>query len=346
VLTPLFKVEIAGRDYTDRFEPVVKSIDVTDKDGLTSDTCSIVLADNGGQIAMPNGGDPVKIYLGHVTTGVGLVFSGTIDEVRSTGNKGGGRELRLSAKGVDASSKAKEPKSKHKDDATFKEVAEDFAEGSDLEIVMSEELAQVKDDYWAMQGESFIAWGQRVSRELGATFKIQDGKAMFIETNSGKTASGKDLPEIEAAWGDNLLQWDVSPVLLRPRHQKVKVEYYDKKEAKLKTKEVEVDSKGTSAEFSTRIFASSEEGAERKAKSGKKRVERSSGEGSVTILGNVDAKPEGLCRIAGAREGVDGEYRIEGVTHRFSKSGYTTVLDLKQPQGSAGTDSRLKQKQG
>ncbi|KAB0269077.1 phage late control D family protein [Microvirga brassicacearum] len=340
---PAYRVDINGTDYTDRFKPLVKNIEVTDKDGLTSDTCSITLADVDGQIAMPKGGDKMQVHLGHVGQGIGLVFSGTIDEVRSTGTRGGGRELRISAKGVDAAGKAKEPQQKHKDDATFGDVAKEWAKEAGLEAVISENLASIKDDYWAMQGESFIAWGQRVAREIGATFKIQDGKAMFVETNGGKSASGKDLPTINATWGDNLLQWDVSPVLLRPRHKTVRVEFYDSKRAKIRTKDVEVDSDGTSAEFQTRIQAPDEKNAERRAQAGKKRVERNSGEGSVTILGTADAKPEGNCIISGARPGVDGTYRIEGVKHTLSKrSGYTVQLDLKQPQNDAGKDSRTK----
>lgn len=337
---PSFRVEVNGTDYTSRFDPLVKSIDVTDKDGLTSDTCSITLADTEGSIIFPSEGDRLKVYLG-IDGAAGLVFSGFIDEVTESFSKGGGFEMKIGAKGVDSRSKAKEPMQKHKDDAKFGDVAKEWGRAAGLDMVMvSEALASIQSTYWAMQGESFIHWGQRVARDIGATFKIQDGKAMFVETNGGKTASGQTLPTIVAAWADNLLSGEISPVVSRPRHKKVTARYYDPKAAKWKETDAEISDSGSEADHIPRFTAPDEETAKRKAKALKTRSERNSGEGSVTILGTPDAKPEGICQIVGVRPGVDGSYRIEGVTHKLTRSGYTTSLDLKQPHGDAGKDNR------
>ena len=344
---PEFKVEINGQDYTSRFSPVVKSIDVDDKDGLTSDTCTIKLADKDGMIAMPGGGDMLRVWLGDSIDGIGLVFEGRIDEVRSTGTKGGGRELTISAKGVDTAGKAKEPAEKHKDDAKFGDVAKEWGKAAGFkEVVIDEEIASFEDDYWSMNNESFLAWAQRTARELGATFKVQGDRAIFVETNGGKTASGKDIPVLEAKFGPdgNIIKWDVSPVMERPRNQKVKVEYYDPKSAKLKSREVEVESSGSKTESRGKLRAPNEKTAERRAKAGKKRVQRAAGEGSVTILGTADAKPEGQIVLSGCREGVDGEYRNACTKHRYKRSGYLCEIELKQPAGKAGKDSRRKTK--
>jgi phage protein D len=65
------------------------------------------------------------------------------------------------------------------------------------------------------------------------------------------------------------------------------------------------------------------------------------GTGTVTIEGNVDAVPDGTCVVTGTRDGVDGSYRIDGVTHTLDRaSGFKTSMLLKQPGGGAGTDSR------
>ena len=56
----------------------------------------------------------------------------------------------------------------------------------------------------------------------------------------------------------------------------------------------------------------------------------------ITIEGDTGAIPDGLCIVTGARPGVDGSWRIESVTHSYSRGGgFVTQLSLKQP-GSAG----------
>lgn len=49
----------------------------------------------------------------------------------------------------------------------------------------------------------------------------------------------------------------------------------------------------------------------------------------------------GLANVSGIRDGVDGTYLISGVTHSLNRrAGFLTHLELKQPAGAAGTDSR------
>ena len=56
----------------------------------------------------------------------------------------------------------------------------------------------------------------------------------------------------------------------------------------------------------------------------------------VAIEGDTAAIPDGLCIVTGARPGVDGPWRIESVTHSYSRGGgFITQLSLKQP-GSGG----------
>ncbi len=341
---PAFKVEINGVDYTSRFNALVLSIEVTDKAGTVSDTANIKLADPDGSILMPQGGDDLKVSLGHDQGGVGQVFEGKVDKVRSTGTKGGGRQLTIGAKGFDAKGKAKEKQHKHKDKAKFGEVAKEWAKDAGIENVsISQSLSDIEDDYWDMRGESFLAWGQRVARENGATFKIQGGRAVFVEANANKTTGGKDIPPIEISFSSgDLLKWDISPVQDRAKHEKVKVEYYDPKTAKLKSKEVSLDDNDGKAIHKQTRRVVDEKTAERQSKSGKKRAERNAGDGSVTIMGDAQVKPEGKLVLSGCREGIDGEYLIDGVKHSYTRKGYTCDVDLKKPGGKAGKDSRKK----
>lgn len=341
VRKPSFRVEVDGTDYTSRFAPLVKSIEVSDESGVTSDSASILLADVDGKIRLPQKGSRMRIFLGDSASGVGLAFSGFVNEIESQGSKGGGRELRIEASGTDPNSTAHAAQGRHADDASFEDVAKKFATGAGIgSVVVAPELAQIQRPYWSMQFESFMHWGQRISREIGATFKMQDGKAIFVVTNSGKSASGVELATVRGTVGDNLLNWRIRPVTARPRHGKVRARYFDERKSRWEEHEVDVEP-DSPAVFTDRFTSGSAEQAESRAAALKARAERNGGEGSVTILGTANAKPEAPFILSGTRAGIDGTYRIESVRHRLDKgSGFTTSLELRQPSGEAGKDAR------
>jgi hypothetical protein len=69
-----------------------------------------------------------------------------------------------------------------------------------------------------------------------------------------------------------------------------------------------------------------------------KRERRSS---SVVINLAVQARAEGAAIISGWRAGIDGPWRIAGVTHRLNRSeGAEAALELRKPGDSVGKDGR------
>ena len=330
-----FSVVVGGQNITTRLSPYLLSLRVTDKAGTTSDSCDISLDDKDGQIAMPKVGAEMKVKLGWKDTGTVEVFVGKVDDVRATGARGGGRTMRITAKGLDTNSKAKEKQNKHIDKADLKKAMTDAGKGAGItDIKVDDELAKITRDYWALDGESFISFGQRVAREVGGTFRIRGNKAVIAKKGSGKSPSGKDLPTITGAYGDNLHTYDIAPVMGRPRQKKVKARYYDRKEAKWKETEAEVEDEGAAATETKRHTVADEDEGKSRNRSDKADAETDKGGGSAEIEGDVRAMPEGKFVLTGARPGIDGTYRIEGVTHRYSKSsGFTTSLDLKLPVG-------------
>jgi phage protein D len=269
-----------------------------------------------------------------------VIFEGKVDEVRSTGGRGQGRLLHLAAKSADMRGKPKQTQHRHKDKATFKEVAEDWGGKAGLKVKVDAALAAVSRDYWHIGHESFLAWGARMARELGATFKVMGDKAVFVQRSSGASASGRALVDVAATYGDNLIAWDLSPKLGRADFKKFSLRWYDFKEAKWKAQDVEAAG-GADAEITGRFRASDADQATRRATSDKSESARDKGGGTVTIDGDPDAQAEASCLVSGVRPGIDGAYRIVSATHKLSRGrGYTTDLDLKQPHGTAGTDKR------
>lgn len=335
-------VRIDGRDISSAILPRLINLTVTDKAGSSSDTASIELDDTGGVILLPRDGASMEVLLGDKLGGVASVFRGVVDEVKSAGSRNSGLTLSISGKGVDTKGKAKEPKAKHWDDKPLGDVFGEAAKAASIgSVKVDKELSQIKRPYWAMQNESFLHWAERIAREVGGTFKVADDVAILAKRNGGTAPGGAALPTIRAVYGDNLISWDIAPVLGRPRYKKAKARWYDTKTAEWKVEQVEIEDEDAKAEFTSRYSHGDQGEAKSNTESRKTDSERGKGGGSITIDGNADAQPEGEVVLFGARPGVDGTYRIDTVTHDFSRgSGWATRLDVKQPQGDAGSDKR------
>lgn len=332
----LFDVKINGASIGTKLAPVLTSISVEDHAGTHADTASIELYDAGGKIAFPAAGASITIAMGWVGAGTREVFAGTVDEVRSSGSRGGGMTLAITAKGFDTTGKAKQGQTRHFDDKTVKDIITKAAQAAGVEVSVDPQLADVVIDYIAMADESLLHFGQRLARMVGGSFRVRGTQATLARRASDYT------PTVTAERGVNLHAWEITPVVGRASYKKAKARYFDRATGKVETVEVEVEgNEASEAELIRRDLAPDKAAAERSAKADAAASKELQGIGSVTIEGAPDAIPDGLCVVRGARPGIDGSYRIKTVSHSITRGGgYTTRLELAQPQGGAGTDSR------
>ncbi len=98
-------------------------------------------------------------------------------------------------------------------------------------------------------------------------------------SKTGGAASGAAMPTITAAWGVNLIAWDIRPVTGRPRHKTVKARYYDRKEAKWKEAEASVQNEDDVLVSYGKKSGSDEGDAVSTSKGKAKEVERDKGGG-------------------------------------------------------------------
>jgi phage protein D len=336
----MFAVTVGGRAVSSAFNDLVTEITVTDAAGANADTASIELDDLGGRIHLPSKNDPLSIALGWEGEGVSVVFEGKIEEVLSTGGRGQGRMLSITAKSADTESKIKEHRETHWDDKSLGDVLQDAGQYAGVSVKVHGSLASVKRDYWSMNGQSFIAFGDKLARELGATFKIRNNQATFVPRNEGIGAGGTALSAIRAAWGDNLISWSLTPALGRPQFKQFITRWFDTKKAKWMREKVEA-AVAVEPESIDRYSEFDGDTAKDRSGSSKKGGDREKGGGSAMIDGNPSARAEATCIVAGVRPGIDGAYRIDSVTHNYKRpGGYTSALTLKQPDGEAGNDNR------
>lgn len=336
-----WKVIVNGKDMTSAMRPYLIDIETVDKDGSASDTCSLTFDDESGQLELPPDGCAIEILLNGVSK-----FKGTLDDIRSSGTRGGGRTLRVTGKGFDSRGKVKQPLTFHKDDAILQEFLDDAAKRAGLTPPkLDPDFANIRRDYWSADGESYIHLGERLARELGATFKIRDTQSALAKRGDGKAATGAQMPTVRGVVGENVISWDISPIKGRRTFTKAKVRYFDRKAADFKTEDVEfdLDRELPDSINVVRSTVADKDQAKAVGDARKREAEREGGEGSVQMDLTVEAQAEGTFILSGAREGVDGQYRIASVRHKASRSnGSLTFIEIKQPSGGAGKDKRKK----
>ncbi|PWE55441.1 late control protein D [Metarhizobium album] len=336
IVSTSYQVIVAGQDVTSRFEPRLLSIKITRAADNAADECSIELADPYGDIVLPQDRAPVMINING-----DQAFMGFVSDVDYSFSKGDGRRMSVGASSVDLGSKVKEPFLKHKDDASLADVASEFGGRAGLQVSVAGSIKSIQRPYWLAQNESFMSWGQRIANEVGASFKIIGNRCYMVAINEGISVSGQTLTPIAVTYGVNLISGNIAPIISRPKFKNVEISYFDVKKGQRMKVDVPTGVDDVSSALRTVITASDEAQAKQQATTQGKKSDREKGGGSVTILGNVFAEPEALCNLSGIRPGIDGSYRIASVEHSLTKAaGFETTLNLKQPSGGAGVDTR------
>ena len=331
----LYSVEAGGSNISALLAPVLTSLSVSDKVGTHADTANLAIDDTGGRIILPRIGARLVISLGWSDQGLRQVFDGTVDEITSSGSRSAGRALMLTAKGMDTTGKAKEGQQRHWDSASVATILRDAAAPAGItEIEIDPALAGITRAYFEMRDESLIHAAERLAREIGGNFRLQGKQLILSRRGTGYSA------QIDARWGDNLHSWDMTPALGRTRFSAVRTRWYDLQAAAWRVME-DATALRVDAVLADRLPRANAAEASEQNRSDRATSERDAGGGTVVIEGNTAAIPDGLCILSGARPGVDGAYRIESVTHSYSRGGgFVTTLTLREPQGRAGTDPR------
>ena len=352
----VYSINIGGQNVSSTFNPLLISLEIDLTEGGETDRLTITLDDTGGQIALPSPGASVSCALGWSDSGSVVSFEGFTDEPKSSGtteddgqieellsggDRGSGRTLTITAHSADLTGKIKQPMQAHADDMSFGDVAKMWGQKAGLsQIAVASALDSVKRKYWAIANENFMTWGARMSKELGATFKIIGSTGVFVPRAGGTSATGQALTPIVANWGYNLLTWSIAPVLSRPNFDAFTMRSWDAVQAQWMS--TSVGEAGDGATHTEQFKAPDTDQAQSRAGSNAAESKRDrGGADTVTIDGEPDAQPSAPCTVAGIRPGVDGSYTINRVKHRLARaSGFITNLAFNQPGGDAGTDSR------
>ena len=372
----VYRITIDGNDVSRDVDPILISLSIRMGDGDNADELELELDDTDGQVVMPGMGARVSALIYWDNDGATVEFEGFLDQacsgdkkdsgggdehhrhhhgqgghhganrgpsgsVHSSGSRSKGRVLTIAAKSADMTGALKQRAQRHKDKAGFGDVAKAWGKKAGLSDVKVEAgLAAIQRPYWSMAHESFMDWGARIADELGATFKVYGTVAVFVPRAGGAAADGQALQAITAAWGVNLIGWSITPTTSRPNYGQFATRYYDAQAAAWKAEGAGDGGSGPKHHHSFKVPSKAH--ATQRSNSNAREIGREKGGAeSVEIDGEPAAQAGAFCTVSGVRAAADGTYLITEVTHTLSRSaGFTTRLCLKQPTGTAGSDTR------
>lgn len=330
---PRCRITIDGVPVSGLFVSRIVSCEVTDREGVSSDTVRIVLNDD-PPAGIPRKGALIRVWLGYGLFGLAYMGAFEAEEIEVEILP---YRMNITGKAAQMRRKTKQNRERHWDEKTLGDVLEQIAGEHGLTPVIDGELGAHRYDWLGQLGESDIHFVERLADRHGAIFSVKDGKLVFARAGAGTTAVGAPLTPVIIT--PDILQPDSARVRFtdRTQYKSVKASFTDRALAKKRDVEADSDPAGEAIYRIGEQFADEAE-AKRAASAKARELKRRQATFAATIVGNPAARAGAPLRFAGCRPGVDGlPFIIGTATHRYSKQGYVTALDGESRDGQSAT---------
>ena len=318
-MTPDFRIEVDGQDATGRINDRLLRLVITDEAGTKSDRLELVVDDRDNRIALPRTGAKVKVWLGYRETGVSYMGLFVVDEVEVSGPP---EQITIRARAADMRAALKQHKTRHFERTTLGGIVHRIAGEHGLRPIIGQELAGIEVRYLPQTEESDMHLLTRLARVHDATFKVADGRLLFVRRGSGKTASGRPM-RIRLTRTD-LIDWSAT-IKERPKYGQVQARWHHRGEARART---ETAGSGDGPTFVLRHEHPDQAQAKAAAKARHRQLKRGERSLRLTMSGQPAIVAEAELNVSGVRDGVDGQWVIRTAIHRLdSQSGYLTEVE-------------------
>jgi phage protein D len=320
-----YRIEVEGREISPEASELISSLEVQDEIGRVSDSVSIRFLDPFKRLEIPPEGRRIKVFLGRESADPNLSIPLTLVGRYYVGatrlQKG---VLSVTAKGFLMRGEIKASRTESYENTTIGAIVQKIAQRGGLKAKVSPIYLDQRVAFKFQDAESDLSFLDKLARESGATFKIQEGELLFIERIKAINSKGRQLPTIELP-EEMILDFDYQRDT-REEYTRVKAKFFDQRLAK--EEELTVGSGSLTKELK-RVYASREE-ADREARSYLETGRL--GQEELEIETFLD--PRILCEspvlIKGVRAGIDGRWIASSVSHSLSRNDFKTRIILRR----------------
>ncbi|CAN7191050.1 phage late control D family protein [Trinickia sp. LjRoot230] len=322
-LTPIYRVTLNGCDLTEKIEPRLISLSLSESRTDDADCVTLTLDDSDGKLALPKRGEVIRLAIGWEDTGLIEKGSFTINEVEHAGAPDTITVQARSAS-LTAGMGARIEKSWH--GVTIADIVRAIASKHKLNPAVADVLGKIAIAHIDQTHESDMSFLTRLAKRYDAVMNVKDMHLLFMPIGHGTSASGKALPSVELTRknGDQH-HYHVSE---RENYAAVRAHYHASGKAKRKSVVVGGEN-NTNTKVLLETYAN-EADARAAAMAEYNRTQRSQATMSYTLaLGRPDIYPEVPVFLTGWKPEIDQQtWLAKKVTHSMADGGFTTGLEL------------------
>lgn len=361
-IAPAFMLKLDNDDITQDFSDRLISLTMTDNRGFEADQLDIELDDTDGQIALPPRGATLTLWLGWQDSALIKKGTFTVDEIE---HRGAPDTLTIRGRSADFRGTLNSRREQSWHDTTLGQIVETIAARNKLTASVADTLKAVAVPHIDQSQESDAVFLSRLADRNGAAVSVKAGKLLFLKAGSGKTASGKPIPQMSLERGDGdrhqfaiadreaytgvTAKWlhtkDPKPqkqkvklarkpkeqhlrALQHPKATKAPAKAKAQKEQEAREGEYMAGEADNVLELTT-IYATKAQ-AMRAAQAKWDKLQRGVAEFSISLaIGRADLFPETPIAVKGFKRVIDEQaWIISRVVHNLNGSGYTTGLEL------------------
>ncbi len=192
-MRPDYQILADDQDVTSSFRDQLVSLSISDKQGVESDECEIVVSDHRGLIALPRRGVLVRVRIGW--KGAGLIDKGAyeVDEVEHSGPPD---QVRIKGRAAQLKGQIKNQRDLSYHDQSLGEILKAVAGRHGLKPAIDPTFAGLKIGHIDQTNESDLNFLTRLGKDYGAIATVKDGHLLFAPAGTGRSASGQPLPAL------------------------------------------------------------------------------------------------------------------------------------------------------
>ena len=321
-MKPVFKITADKKNVTELFTKRLVSISITDETGLASDTCEIILDNQGHALEIPPRGANLEVSLGYEDKPLVKMGAYIVDDIELSSPPS---QLRIAAKASNTNikglnKKIKAPKSRSWRAYSLVGIITAIANEHNFQGVIDEYFKQIYISHLDQTDESDISFLNSLATHYGAFVKLTLGRLLFFRKGRSVSASGQELP-ITKISDKEISDWRLNISDLE-KFGKVIAKWHNFATGR----EVDVFAGSGDPAYNLRYKFVSQQKALEAAQAKLLEFQMGSEKLSLSMTGNPALCAENKIIVTGIKYLKNKKWIIESVHHQFSEQGFTTQL--------------------